>query len=71
LSPLDGDLVSAALRHLNLVAHWQVRDQASWAGNLMLHRNHPMFASDVMIVLATLGATIEVRSKAVPVASCL
>jgi hypothetical protein len=62
LSPLNGDLLAAALHHLNLVAHWQVRDQACWAGNLMLARNHPKFASDVMIVLATLGAVVQVAS---------
>ena len=28
-------VLAALVRHLNLVAHWQVRDQASWAGNIM------------------------------------
>jgi xanthine dehydrogenase molybdopterin-binding subunit B/xanthine dehydrogenase iron-sulfur cluster and FAD-binding subunit A len=62
--PLNGDLVGAAIRHLNLVAHWQVRDVASWAGNLMIAKSHPDFPSDVLIVLSTLGAVIQIRHGA-------
>lgn len=52
------------IRHLNLVAHWQVRDQASWAGNVMVCKNYPAFPSDVCTMMAAAGATVQVGSKA-------
>lgn len=52
------------VRHLHLVAHWQVRDQASWAGNVMVCKKFPAFPSDVCTMMAAAGATVRVGSKA-------
>lgn len=52
------------VRHLHLVAHWQVRDQASWAGNVMVCKAYPAFPSDVCTMMAAAGATVRVGSKA-------
>ena len=51
------------IRHLNLVAHWQVRDQASWAGNVMVCKKYPAFPSDVCTMMAAAGATVQIGSK--------
>lgn len=51
------------IRHLHLVAHWQVRDQASWAGNVMICKNYPAFPSDVCTMMAAAGATVQIGSK--------
>jgi hypothetical protein len=43
LGPAEAGRVAleSAVRHLMLVAHYQVRDVASWAGNLILAKSHP------------------------------
>lgn len=53
----------ALVRHLMKVAHPQVRDSASWAGNVSMARTHRDFPSDVVLVLATVGATIRTVDK--------
>ena len=50
----------AIVRHLMLVAHWQVRDQGSWAGNLMIEKRHLQFPSDVVATLSGAGAVLTV-----------
>lgn len=44
--------------HLKLVAHPQVRDVASWAGNVMVAKTHLEFPSDVCLLLTTLNARL-------------
>jgi CO/xanthine dehydrogenase FAD-binding subunit len=36
---------------------------ASWAGNLMLHKTHPDFPSDMVTILAAVQASISVSSS--------
>ena len=43
--------LTALARHLQLVAHHQVRDVGSWVGNVMLAKSHPDFPSDVVLCL--------------------
>ncbi|CAE8611980.1 unnamed protein product [Polarella glacialis] len=50
--------LAAIVRHLRLVAHPQVRDVASWAGNVMLAKTHPDYPSDVCLLLALLKAKL-------------
>ena len=52
------DGIRAAVRHLKLVAHPQVRDVASWCGNVCLAKAHPNFPSDVVVVLTAVDAAI-------------
>ncbi|CAE7551794.1 Aox4, partial [Symbiodinium pilosum] len=51
--------LAAIVRHLKLVAHPQVRDMGSWAGNVMIAKTHPDFPSDVCLLLTTLGAELK------------
>lgn len=51
-------------KHFMLVAHWQVRDQASWAGNLMLAKSHPNFPSDIVLCLVAAEATLTLQTSA-------
>ena len=44
--------------HLKMVANTSVRNVGSLAGNLMLKKAHPEFASDVFVLLAAVGASI-------------
>jgi len=50
---------STLARHLRRVANVQVRNCASWAGNLVLARTWPAFPSDVAAILAAAGATLK------------
>lgn len=50
-------------RHLHKVAHPQVREVGSWAGNVCMARTHPDFPSDVVLVLATCGAIIRTMDR--------
>uniref|UniRef100_A0A061R0B9 Xanthine dehydrogenase oxidase n=1 Tax=Tetraselmis sp. GSL018 TaxID=582737 RepID=A0A061R0B9_9CHLO len=49
-------------RHLRRVANVQVRNAASWAGNLALARACPGFPSDLATILAAARASVEVGS---------
>ena len=49
--------------HLKMVANTSVRNVGSLAGNLMLKKAHPEFASDVFVLLAAVGASIWVRDN--------
>ena len=40
-----------------------VRDVASWCGNVMLAKGHPDFPSDVVLCLASAGASIIMASQ--------
>jgi xanthine dehydrogenase/oxidase len=51
---------AALARHLLYVASHQVRGVGSWAGNVMLACHYHDFTSDVFVVLAGLGATVDV-----------
>ena len=44
------------------VAHPQVRDVASWAGNVMIAKTHPDFPSDICLLLSTLGAKLTLMN---------
>ena len=59
----------AIVRHLMLVAHWQVRDQGSWAGNLMIEKRHLQFPSDVVATLSGAGAVLTVVYASDPTTS--
>jgi len=64
LGPAEAGRVAleSAVRHLMLVAHYQVRDVASWAGNLILAKSHPYFPSDVALVFGIAGVSLTVIS---------
>ena len=49
--------------HLKMVANTSVRNVGSLAGNLVLKKAHPEFASDVFVLLAAVGASIWVRDS--------
>eukprot|EP00041_Stephanoeca_diplocostata_P004415 m.44741 g.44741 ORF g.44741 m.44741 type:complete len:1384 (+) comp15101_c0_seq3:127-4278(+) len=56
---------AAIARHIGgLVAHWQVRDQASWCGNIMLAKQHKDFPSDVLLCLLTAGSLLTLENTA-------
>lgn len=46
--------------HLRKVASGHVRNIASWSGNLALKRQHPEFPSDVLVILESIGAKLNV-----------
>lgn len=46
------------VEHLRLVAHPQVRDVASWAGNIMIAKTHTDFPSDVALLFVLLKSTL-------------
>ncbi|CAK9087607.1 Xanthine dehydrogenase, partial [Durusdinium trenchii] len=54
--------LAAVVKHLKLVAHPQVRDVASWAGNVMIAKTHPDFPSDICLLLSTLGAKLTLMN---------
>lgn len=58
--PVYGGVV----RHLRRVANTQVRGAGSWGGNLAMAAKYPEFVSDVAVVLAAIGVTLEVTSAA-------
>lgn len=45
--------------HLRRVASGHVRNVASWSGNLALKRQHPEFPSDVLAILESIGAKLN------------
>ena len=47
-------------KHLLLVANTPVRNAGSWAGNLMLKYEHNDFPSDVFLLLAAAGGTLQI-----------
>jgi hypothetical protein len=63
--PLNTNL-KPLVRHLGLVAHDQVRDVGSWAGNIMIAKHHPLFPSDVLTMMAAAGATVSVATAPAP-----
>lgn len=46
--------------HMKRIASVQIRSVASWAGNLMVTREYPEFASDMVTILSAAQAQIEV-----------
>jgi CO/xanthine dehydrogenase FAD-binding subunit len=50
--------------HMKRIASVQIRSVASWAGNLMLTRQYPTFASDMATILAAAGAQLTVMNIA-------
>jgi hypothetical protein len=51
---------SVTAHHLSLVANTQVRNVASWAGNLGVFLLHQEFPSDVVLALATANAQLSI-----------
>lgn len=49
--------------HLEKVAHYAVRNIGSIAGNLMIKHQHRDFASDVFLLLETVGANLVIRNS--------
>ncbi|KAI5634816.1 molybdopterin-binding domain of aldehyde dehydrogenase domain-containing protein [Phthorimaea operculella] len=49
------------VNHLKLVAHIAVRNLGSIAGNLMLKHQHNGFASDIFLLLETVGAQLTIE----------
>eukprot|EP00435_Cladocopium_sp_Y103_P021841 s892_g5.t1 len=54
--------LAAVVKHLKLVAHPQVRDVGSWAGNVMIAKTHPDFPSDICLLLSTLNAKLTLMN---------
>eukprot|EP00743_Colponemidia_sp_Colp-15_P003976 GILK01004288.1.p1 GENE.GILK01004288.1~~GILK01004288.1.p1 ORF type:complete len:1351 (-),score=243.88 GILK01004288.1:135-4187(-) len=50
----------AVLRHLHRIANVQVRNVSCWAGNLMIAKLHPAFASDFTTLFLALEAKLEI-----------
>jgi xanthine dehydrogenase/oxidase len=44
---VGGCSYTAIANHIQHIANWQVRNVASWAGNLMMKHDHPDFPSDL------------------------
>lgn len=53
---------AGVVRHLKRVANVQVRGAGSWGGNVAMAAKHAAFGSDVALVLAGLGATLDVAA---------
>jgi xanthine dehydrogenase/oxidase len=51
---------SGVAYHLMKIASYAVRNQGTLAGNLMLKHAHTDFPSDVFLILATVGAVLDV-----------
>eukprot|EP01116_Phalansterium_solitarium_P016706 TRINITY_DN393_c0_g2_i1.p1 TRINITY_DN393_c0_g2~~TRINITY_DN393_c0_g2_i1.p1 ORF type:complete len:1372 (-),score=562.47 TRINITY_DN393_c0_g2_i1:226-4341(-) len=58
------DNLVALVAHLKKVANVQVRNVASWAGNLMMTHDNDDFPSDLATILLGAGATVTVTSAA-------
>ena len=56
-------VASELSRHLGRVATTQVRAVGSWAGNLCLAAAAPALPSDVLLILAAAGATVELLPR--------
>jgi xanthine dehydrogenase/oxidase len=62
----EGDPESSAgvykmvVRHLSRIANVEVRNIASWAGNVALCAKNPAFPSDMVLVLAAIGVEVDV-----------
>ena len=50
--------------HMKRIASVQIRSVASWAGNIMLTREYPKFASDMATILSAAGAVLTVLDVA-------
>ena len=46
--------------HMKRIASVQIRSVASWAGNIMLTRQYPTFASDMATILGAAGAVFNI-----------
>lgn len=57
--PSFGHLRSLAV-NLRRVGSCHIRNIASWSGNLALKRKHPEFPSDVLVILESVGAKLNV-----------
>lgn len=51
------------VRHLKFVANVPVRNVATWAGNMMMTKTHPDFASDVVLMMTAARALVCVQSS--------
>lgn len=59
---LEANKLETPARHLRRVANTQVRNSATWAGNLVLAARASGFISDVLVALACCNARIEISS---------
>lgn len=59
---LEANKLEAPARHLRRVANTQVRNSATWAGNLVLAARASGFISDVVAALSCCNARIEISS---------
>lgn len=57
--------------HMLRIASVQIRSVASWAGNIMLAREHRNFPSDMVTILSAAGATISYMDLAAAAPSIL
>ncbi|XP_041363518.1 xanthine dehydrogenase-like [Gigantopelta aegis] len=51
---------SQIVEHLKKIGSVQVRNVATWAGNLMVKHDHPEFPSDVFTPMAAVGAKVHI-----------
>ncbi|XP_053383995.1 uncharacterized protein LOC123535767 isoform X2 [Mercenaria mercenaria] len=49
--------------YMKKIAHTNVRNAGSWAGNLMMKHAHPEFPSDMFVMLETLNAQIYINGQ--------
>ncbi|KDO20485.1 hypothetical protein SPRG_14003 [Saprolegnia parasitica CBS 223.65] len=61
LSIVDSDPLHVLAMHIRRIANNQVRNAATWAGNLALARTYPSFPSDLVVGLAGIGATLDAQ----------
>lgn len=64
INPASVFSVTAA--HLHRIAGTQVRNAATWAGNLMLFLKYPEFPSDAVLALTTANATLQLGNYVNP-----
>ena len=58
--PYAQSLLSVMVKHLRRVAHEQVRNVGTWAGNLMLFKRHDNFPSDINLLWSSCDVILNI-----------
>lgn len=58
--PINFGHLDSLASNIERIGNVHVRNNASWAGNLALKKNHPDFPSDVLMILETAGASLNI-----------
>ncbi|XP_052261039.1 uncharacterized protein LOC127865162 isoform X4 [Dreissena polymorpha] len=55
--------LAECVNYIQRIAHTNVRNAGSWAGNLMMKHKHPEFVSDMFVMLETVRAQIFINGS--------